>query len=189
MSLDKLETALKQQNQIAKNKYEAYKFLHKLVSINSKFNQVTHLMLGIQFFRLDCLKLTKFYFSFSSFCFCVAYVIGILDKVSGHYMDNIKVCSHELRKKLISSFVVIFDDILSMIKSPNLDLSSRQLALRICGISYQSQDAFLLHRSNIFPLTCELFHPTEAKLPLSSFKYDSFSYSLNLTFVRVFDFH
>lgn len=60
MSLDKLETALKQQNQIAKNKYEAYKFLHKLVSIKSKFNQVTHLMLGIHKFSFR----TPFLFEF-----------------------------------------------------------------------------------------------------------------------------
>eukprot|EP00029_Vermamoeba_vermiformis_P008050 TRINITY_DN365_c0_g1_i7.p1 TRINITY_DN365_c0_g1~~TRINITY_DN365_c0_g1_i7.p1 ORF type:complete len:4455 (+),score=2004.27 TRINITY_DN365_c0_g1_i7:138-13502(+) len=84
-------------------------------------------------------------------------VLGSLGKPlatteGGHYLDNIQTCGEELSHQVSEAFVGLFERMTALLSDATLDLTSRLLALNICGLSYQHFDVQLLMRARVFPL-------------------------------------
>jgi hypothetical protein len=83
----------------------------------------------------------------------------------GHYLDNIQTCGEKLTHAVTEAFCALFDQITNIIRDPNADLTSRLLALNICGMTFHDYDTYLLNKVKIFPLLRQIVSEKPKPLP------------------------
>jgi hypothetical protein len=70
----------------------------------------------------------------SKFSVIVQQYLIPLEKL-GHYLENIKVCNFDTKRKLVTSFASIFDSALSIIKNDDIDSTGRQIGIKLLIIN------------------------------------------------------